>query len=107
MSRYRNSASVSRVPWDDGSRARAKHERPSVIMSSPYRRALQTTEHVARELAVEDVACVIDERLREKEFGELNRFTKSGILARFPEEARRRADLGKFYYRPPGGRELV
>jgi len=46
---------------------------------------------------------MVDERLREKEFGALNRFTKAGILARFPEEARRRADIGKFYYRPPGG----
>ena len=49
------------------------------------------------------VECLVDERLREKEFGELNRFTKAGILARFPEEARRRAELGKLYYRPPGG----
>ena len=81
----------------------AASERPSVIMSSPYARALQTTEHIARELPGADIECLVDERLREKEFGELNRFTKLGILRRFPEEARRRAELGKFYYRPPGG----
>ena len=50
-----------------------------------------------------DIDCVLDERLREKELGALNRFTKAGILAHFPEEARRRSDIGKFYYRPPGG----
>lgn len=33
----------------------------------------------------------------------LNRLTKAGILLHFPEEARRRAELGKFFYRPPGG----
>jgi len=76
-------------------------ERPSVIISSPYVRALQTTRHISNELP--EAECIDDERLREKEFGELNRYTKSGILAHFPEEARRRADLGKFYYRPPGG----
>jgi len=46
---------------------------------------------------------VVDERLREKEFGCLDRLTRAGILARFPQEAERRADVGKFYYRPPGG----
>jgi probable phosphoglycerate mutase len=78
-------------------------DRPSVILSSPYVRALQTTSHLVGEMRMEHVECLVDERLREKEFGELNRLTKAGILARFPEEARRRADLGKFYYRPPGG----
>jgi broad specificity phosphatase PhoE len=78
-------------------------ERPSVIISSPYVRALQTTRHISSELPEGEAECLGDERLREKEFGELNRYTKLGILARFPEEARRRSDLGKFYYRPPGG----
>jgi probable phosphoglycerate mutase len=81
----------------------AEVERPSVILTSPYLRALQTSKHIAHELEARHVECVIDERLREKEFGELNRFTKAGILAQFPEEARRRSELGKFYYRPPGG----
>jgi len=78
-------------------------ERPSVILSSPYARALQTSQGVAGELRNPAVLRLVDERLREKEFGELNRFTKAGIAARFPAEAQRRAALGKFYYRPPGG----
>ena len=44
-----------------------------------------------------------DERLREKEFGLLDRLTHTGILERFPEQAELRRVLGKFYYRPPGG----
>lgn len=80
-----------------------EQERPSVIFSSPYARALQTAHYISDELPGTERACVVDERLREKEFGELNRFTKAGILVHFPEEARRRAELGKFYYRPPGG----
>ena len=46
---------------------------------------------------------VLDERLREREFGVLDRLTRAGIEARFPEEAEARARVGKFYYRPPGG----
>lgn len=84
-------------------RDQKESDRPSVILSSPYARALQTTGHIAGQLGSARVEAVVDERLREKEFGGLNRLTKAGILARFPEEARRRADLGKFYYRPPGG----
>jgi broad specificity phosphatase PhoE len=46
---------------------------------------------------------IIDERLREREFGIFDRLTTSGIRHRFPEEAAHRRRLGKFYHRPPGG----
>jgi broad specificity phosphatase PhoE len=46
---------------------------------------------------------IIDERLREREFGIFDRLTTLGIRARFPEEAAHRTRLGKFYHRPPGG----
>ncbi len=45
----------------------------------------------------------VDERLREKEFGVLDRFTHYGIQQKFPELAEQRAHVGKFYFRPPGG----
>jgi broad specificity phosphatase PhoE len=35
--------------------------------------------------------------------GVLNRLTFQGVNARFPEEVERMKDVGKFYYRPPGG----
>ena len=80
-------------------------QRPSVVLTSPYARARRTAELVIAEAELQGprLAFVVDERLREKEFGSLNRFTKAGIEAKFPHEAQRRAEVGKFYYRPPGG----
>ena len=81
-----------------------KH-RPTVLMSSPYVRAVQTSNLIVEHagLAEGTLIHVIDERLREKEFGSFNRLTKAGIEAQFPQEAQLRAHIGKFYYRPPGG----
>jgi 2,3-bisphosphoglycerate-dependent phosphoglycerate mutase len=84
-------------------RAKLLEQRPSVILTSPYTRALRTSALIASKLDGPPIEVRADERLREKEFGSLNRLTRTGIVAQFPEEARRRADLGKFYYRPPGG----
>src|SRR3546814_903781 len=77
-------------------------ELPDVIWSSPYRRALDTA-CLAVESAGCDIPVVTDERLREREFGILDRLTKVGIEARHPEQAAARAFLGKLYHRPPGG----
>ncbi len=82
------------------------HQQPAVALTSPYLRARQTAEIVAREAnlrANEDFSIVLDERLREKEFGVLDRLTRWGIQANYPEQAEFRAHLGKFYHRPPGG----
>jgi 2,3-bisphosphoglycerate-dependent phosphoglycerate mutase len=80
-------------------------ERPTVLMSSPYVRARQTTTLIAEAAHLHAPSAVlrVDERLREKEFGILNRLTKAGITAQFPREAELRSKIGKFYYRPPGG----
>ena len=45
----------------------------------------------------------VDERLREKEFGILDRLTVLGIRQKFPELSEQRSHVGKFYFRPPGG----
>lgn len=80
-------------------------EQPSVVLTSPYRRSRQTAQLLLEEsgLGARKVPLLTDERLREKEFGSLNRFTKVGIIAKFPHEAALRAEVGKFYYRPPAG----
>ncbi|HST60379.1 MAG TPA: histidine phosphatase family protein [Longimicrobium sp.] len=80
-------------------------ERPTVVLASPYLRAMRTAELVreAGGLALPDTDLVADERLREKEFGILDRLTRHGITERFPEQAEFRRLLGKFYHRPPGG----
>jgi broad specificity phosphatase PhoE len=76
--------------------------RPTVLWVSPYVRAQQTAQ-IALKTAGLDLPAVVDERLREREFGVLDRLTRRGIEAQFPDEAERRARLGKFYHRPPGG----
>ena len=79
-------------------------ERPEVILSSPYLRARQTAEAICKAGGLTGpVKLVVDERLREREFGILDRLTRRGIEARFPEQAAARTLLGKFYHRPPGG----
>jgi broad specificity phosphatase PhoE len=77
-------------------------ERPTVLWVSPYLRAQQTAE-IALKTAGLSLPTVVDERLREREFGVLDGLTRRGITAQFPDEAERRARLGKFYHRPPGG----
>src|SRR3979409_1284830 len=79
-------------------------ERPEAILVSPYRRAIATAE-VIRDQCSESqpIPLVVDERLREKEFGALDRLTRVGIEQLYPEEAEIRKHVGKFYYRPPGG----
>lgn len=80
-------------------------ERPTVVLTSTYLRAQQTA-HLLRQaggLVGPEAVAVVDERLREREFGVLDRLTTHGIQARYPEQAEARKRLGKFYHRPPGG----
>ncbi len=79
--------------------------KPTVVLVSPYKRA-QDTAHLALQaagLAMSDIPFIVDERLREKEFGILDRLTPKGVLEKYPEQAEFRQALGKFYHRPPGG----
>jgi probable phosphoglycerate mutase len=80
-------------------------ERPEVLLSSPYIRARQTAEAIctAGGLAGGAKPTVLDERLREREFGVFDGLTTKGIREQFPNEAEHRAKMGKFYHRPPGG----
>ncbi len=101
---------------------------PTTIIVSPYHRTRETAAHIAEAAgwplfgAVETGAPVVgeerptrqagahapipivtDERLREKDAGRLEGLTRAGIIARYPAEAEAYGQLGKFYYRPPGG----
>ena len=82
-------------------------ERPTVVITSPYLRARQTTDVIKAlghfRYASDATSLIVDERFREKEFGVLDGLTRYGILERFPDQAALRASLGKFYHRPPGG----
>jgi broad specificity phosphatase PhoE len=81
------------------------HERPNVVLCSPYLRARETAQIVLETagLPADDLTFNMDERLREKEFGILDRLTKHGILQKHPELGEQRGHVGKFYFRPPGG----
>lgn len=76
---------------------------PTVVVVSSYVRAQQTADHVLATAGLEHLLRLTDERLRDREQGLLDRLTWYGVRARYPEEADRRAYLGKFWYRPPGG----
>lgn len=81
-----------------------EHDRPEVLLASPYARAVETAE-LFRDAGgfPSDVPVCIDERLREKEFGIVDGLTTAGIRALLPGQAEFRALLGKYYHRPPGG----
>ncbi len=83
----------------------APGEQPEVILCSPYLRAKETARIVAErsDLPQDRVKLRIDERLREKEFGILDRLTKYGIQQKHPDLNEQRVHVGKFYFRPPGG----
>ena len=78
-------------------------ERPQVILSSPYVRSRETARIVMEHGGLHNVRLRLDERLREKEFGVLDRLTKFGIAQKFPDLNEQRTHVGKFYFRPPGG----
>jgi probable phosphoglycerate mutase len=80
-------------------------ERPETVLTSPYLRARQTADRIRRAGGSSEgaPAHVIDERLREKELGILDRLTRTGVEQLYPEQAEMRRRLGKFYHRPPSG----
>lgn len=83
----------------------APAQRPNVVLCSPYLRARRTAALLVDAAGMRQGAFVqvADERLREKEFGIFDRLTKRGIAEKYPELAEQRAQVGKFYFRPPGG----
>ena len=79
--------------------------RPQILLCSPYIRARETARLMleAAGLSHAELGLRVDERLREKEFGILDRLTQFGIRHKYPELGEQRAHVGKFYFRPPGG----
>ena len=77
-------------------------QRPTTVLSSPFARAAGTAERAVAASGL-DLTIRYDERLRERDFGAFDGMTREGIRDEYPDEARRRDLLGKFYYRPPGG----
>jgi broad specificity phosphatase PhoE len=80
-----------------------QERRPEVLLCSPYVRAKETAKLMLEASGQEGLRLRVDERLREKEFGILDRLTRFGIHEKYPELGAQRAHVGKFYFRPPGG----
>jgi 2,3-bisphosphoglycerate-dependent phosphoglycerate mutase len=80
--------------------------RVDYIIVSPYLRAKQTAEEI---MFGYDRAgswlpkTVVEERIREIEFGIMDGIDRKRFRELFPSEADRRERDGKYYYRPPGG----
>ena len=73
-----------------------------VIYVSPYLRTRQTKKKIIEGLGYTP-EIVVDERIREIEFGLLDGLSHEGIKAKYPEEVKRRQREGKYWYRAPGG----
>ncbi|MDI1465377.1 histidine phosphatase family protein [Catellatospora sp. KI3] len=73
---------------------------PDLVLVSPY---LRTVETARAALAGAPWPTSRDERLRDRDLGQLDLLTTHGVRTLYPQEAERRQRLGKFYYRPPGG----
>jgi broad specificity phosphatase PhoE len=84
----------------DWLRDAAPEERPTLVVSSPYRRAADTALGAVDGLGIE---VAFDERLRERDLGIFNGLTGRGIRSEYADEAERRRKVGKFYYQPPSG----
>ena len=80
----------------------APRYRFDVAFSSPHLRSRQTLATMAKAWP-EPIPVLLDERVREIEFGSLDGLTWQGIRHRYPEEYARREREGKYWYRPPGG----
>jgi len=78
-------------------------QQPTVVLHSPYVRAAETANILMQRLDRSRLVVESDERLREKEFGILDRLTTYGIAHHHPELYEQRQHVGKFYFRPPGG----
>ena len=80
-------------------------QRPHRVLASPYERARQTAQAIIDAMGGAETGITLhcDERLREKEFGILDRLTRNGIREKYPDLSEQMTRVGKFYFRPPGG----
>ncbi len=84
-------------------------ERPHTLMASPYLRAVQTGQAIrdAGGMDRADRPLCVDERLREKEFGVLDRLTRRGIRSPVSRPGRVPTPPGQVLSSPPRRGELV
>jgi broad specificity phosphatase PhoE len=72
------------------------------IIMSPYVRTRQTTKLIVEGMGYSP-EIVVDERIREIEFGIMDGIDRARFRKLYPDEAARRDRDGKYWYCPPGG----
>lgn len=72
------------------------------VVLSPYLRTRQTTDLVIAGMGYSPIK-IVEERIREIEFGLMDGLSREGVRLKYPDEAIRRERDGKYWYRPPGG----
>jgi len=77
-------------------------ELPTVVLSSPYLRAVQTAQEILAGAKLQ-LPLVCNERLREREFGSWEPYTQKGMEMFDHIEWMNRQRIGKFYHRSPNG----
>ncbi len=76
---------------------------PEAVVTSPYRRAVQTWRVAATASGLPLPAPSTDDRLVDRLLGELEMLTRAAVRQRFPDEPARFEQAGEYAYRPPGG----
>jgi broad specificity phosphatase PhoE len=77
--------------------------KPTVVFASPYLRTFESARFIAENAKLDATEILHDERIRERELGIFERLTWRGSVEKYPDECAKRQEIGKFYYRPPGG----
>ncbi len=90
--------------WLDGLPAT---RRPEAVWCSTYHRARETWRIAGSRMTEPPREVREDERLIDRVMGELELMNERAVRERFPDEARRRALLGEWSYRPPGGESFA
>jgi len=90
----------------DAGKILASHCRFDTVFTSPYKRTTDTARFICSQFDYQP-EWREHRGLREIEFGKLDGLTRHGLKARFPDEAARKVELGKYLYCPPGGESRV
>ncbi|WP_037869825.1 histidine phosphatase family protein [Streptomyces sp. SPB074] len=78
-----------------------------LVVCSPYLRARETWRLMAEAAGLPPGDALVDDRLRDREQGVFALHPPAAVRALDPREAERRARVGTWYHRPPGGEALT